>query len=179
MPFFKSMPEKSNVGHIFNINPAVKPAFSEFTKVVMRGDSPLTPGQREMIAAFTSALNACQYCFGGHAAIAAQFGIETSLFDQLMDDIDRAPVEDSFKPILRYVKKLTLEPAKMVQADVDAVLKAGWEERALHDAILVCCRFNFMNRLTLGHGLEADPDMFEKRAANMQGSDHYGKAGAK
>ena len=174
MPFFPSLPAKANVGDIFKLNPAVGPGFAEFTKAVMRGDSPLTPAQREMIAAFTSALNACQYCFGGHSAIAAQFGIEKSVFDRLMDDIDSAPVADDFKPILRFVRKLTLEPARMVQADADAVFAAGWDERALHDAMLVCCRFNFMNRLTLGHGLDADPDLFEQRARNMEHSKVYG-----
>jgi len=53
------------------------------------------------------------------------------------------------------------------------VFAAGWDERALHDAILVCCRFNFMNRLTLGHGLDADPDLFEARARNMEESKNY------
>ncbi len=179
MAFFKSLPATANVGDVFNLNPAVREGFMDFTRAVMRGDSPLTPAQRETIAAFTSALNSCQYCFGGHSAIAARFGIELSVFDKLMDDIDLAPVEEKFKPILRFVRKLTLEPYKMVQADTDAVLAAGWDERALHDAILVCCRFNFMNRLTLGHGLEADPAQFEERAKRIEHSEDYAAKAAK
>ncbi len=173
MPFFKSLPPKATVGDVLGLNPAVKPSFMEFTKQVMRGDGPLQPAQREMIAAFTSALNACDYCFGGHSAIAAQFGVDPAVFEALVADIDSAPVAENFKPILRYVRKLTETPARMVQADADAVFAAGWDERALHDAILVCCRFNFMNRLTLGHGLDADPDLFEARARNMEESKNY------
>ena len=173
MPFFESLPPKANVGDVLGLNPAVKPSFMEFTKQVMRGDGPLEPAQREMIAAFTSALNACDYCFGGHSAIAAQFGVDKAVFEALVADIDSAPVAENFKPILRYVRKLTETPSRMVQTDADAVFAAGWDERALHDAILVCCRFNFMNRLTLGHGLDADPDLFEERARSMEESKNY------
>jgi len=179
MPFLPSLPAKANVGHVFALNPDAAPGFMEFSHAVMRGDSPLSPAQREMIAAFTSALNACPYCYGGHSAIAAQFGIPPETFDALVENIDTAPVEDPMKPILHYVKKLTREPARMVQADADAVYAAGWDERALHDAMLVCCRFNFMNRLTLGHGLDADPEMFEERARKMAyGEGDEGKARA-
>ena len=51
----------------------------------------------------------------------------------------------------------------MTQADADAVFAAGWDERALHDAIAVSCTFAFMNRLVLGHGIEAIPERFEAR----------------
>ena len=38
------------------------------------------------------------------------------------------------------------------QADADAVFAAGWDERALHDAIAVTARMGFMQRLVEGHG---------------------------
>lgn len=44
---------------------AFKPAWtdhlSRFTQAVMRGDSPLAPGMRELIAAFTSRRNECPF----------------------------------------------------------------------------------------------------------------------
>ena len=46
----------------------------------------------------------------------------------------------------------------MSQEDADQVYAAGWDERALHDAIEVCALFNFMNRFVEGHGLIAKPD---------------------
>ncbi len=41
------------------------------------------------------------------------------------------------KPIFKYLKKLTLYPTKMVQADADDVFSAGWSKRALYDAIII------------------------------------------
>ncbi len=54
--------------------------------------------------------------------------------------------------MLAFVRKLTLSPSAMTQADADAVFEAGWDEKALHDAIAVCARMNFMCRLVEGYG---------------------------
>ena len=168
MSFFSSLPKNANVGHLFTLRPHIRDGFSEFSDATMRGNSAFSIAEKELIAAYTSALNSCDYCFGGHAAIAKQHGVKEVVFDSLMDDIDLAPVDERLKPVLRYVKKLTLDPHKMIQADADAVFSVGWDEAALADAIWICARFNMMNRLTLGHGLEADPAAFEARAKSMQ-----------
>ena len=67
-------------------------------------------------------------------------------------DIETAPVDEKMKPLLRFANKLTLDPAKMVHADAQAVFDAGWSEQALHDAINVICMANFMNRIVPAHG---------------------------
>jgi uncharacterized peroxidase-related enzyme len=172
MPFFPSLPDDAGIGHLFKIKPGHKEGFGKFSDAVMRDDSVFSIAERELIAAFTSALNSCDYCYGGHSAIARQHGVEEGVFESLIDDIDMAPVEDKLKPILRFVRKLTLEPYKMVQADADAVYTAGWDEEALADAIWISARFSMMNRLSLGHGLNADPAAFEARAKAMD----YGKS---
>jgi hypothetical protein len=48
-------------------------------------------------------------------------------------------VSERLKPVLAYIRKLTLTPTKMAQTDVDAVFAAGWDERAVYDAVQVCC----------------------------------------
>jgi len=73
----------------------------------------------------------------------------------LVQNVDTASVNEKLKPLLKYVEKLTRTPARMTIADADAVYAAGWEEDALLSAILVCCVFNFMNRLVEGTGLPA------------------------
>ena len=129
----------------------------------MRGPSPLSVGQRELIAAWSSKLGECPYCYGGHQAAATVLGYSQDLLEGMLTDIDGADIEDEMKPLLKYVRKVALEPYKLVQADADAVFAAGWDERALHDAIAVTCTFAFMNRLVLGHGIEAIPEKFEAR----------------
>ena len=47
--------------HLFAYKPDRTEFLSRFTQGVMRGPSPLSPGLRELIAAFTSRRNACLF----------------------------------------------------------------------------------------------------------------------
>lgn len=47
--------------HLFAFKPEATEHLSRFTQAVMRGPSPLSPGQRELIAAFTSKRNECPF----------------------------------------------------------------------------------------------------------------------
>jgi len=132
-----------------------------FTQNVLRGPSELSVQEREIIATLVSALNACQYCTGVHREVALLFGMDEGLIQALLDNIDTAPVSDKFKPILRYVKKVTLTPAKAVQSDVDAILQAGWSEQTVEDTVAITALFNYYNRLMDGLGIKGDPKIFQ------------------
>ena len=47
--------------HLLAFKPDRTAHLDRFTQGVMRGPSPLSPGQRELIAAFTSRLNDCPF----------------------------------------------------------------------------------------------------------------------
>lgn len=47
--------------HLFAYKPDRTKHLEQFTQGVMRGPSPLPPGQRELIAALTSKLNQCLF----------------------------------------------------------------------------------------------------------------------
>ena len=192
MTFFPSVPDDGHILHVFNRFPKGMDPLFAFHDIVLRGPSDLSIGERELIAAYVSALNDCSFCFNSHRVYATSFGIDPEIFDALVADIDSAPVKDALKPILHYAKKLTREPVKMVQADADAVFKAGWSEAALHDAILVVNLFNFMNRIIFAHGVDGNDARYaarlntalsspeaEREAANKSeiGSDNYAAFG--
>jgi uncharacterized peroxidase-related enzyme len=163
MPFFRSLPEDATTKQVFIAHPEIYSHWARVSEAILRGPSPLTPAQRELIGAYVSSLNACQYCYGGHRAAAELFGIAPEAIDGLIHDLATAPVDSQLRPIFAFVKKLTLTPTRMTQADADAVFAAGWDEAALHSAIAVCCVFSFMNRLVDGHGIEADRTSFTER----------------
>jgi uncharacterized peroxidase-related enzyme len=163
MPFFPSLPADASTRHVFTAHPEIYSHLASISEAILRGPSPLTPGQRELIGAYVSSLNSCQYCYGGHRAAAELFGIAAQTIDGLIQDLATAPIDSKLRPILAFVKKLTLTPTRMTQADADAVFAAGWDEKALHSAIAVCCLFNFMNRLVDGHGIEAGRAGFAER----------------
>lgn len=59
--------------------------------LLLRGESPLTIGQRELTAAYVSGLNACQFCYGAHKL----FGFDPGLTEQMVADLDSARIDES------------------------------------------------------------------------------------
>lgn len=168
MPFLPCFPENHHLSEVFKNFPEGAQPLMEYHDVILRGPSPLTVAERELIAAVVSGTNACGFCYGAHALAAERFGMEESLMTALLEDIDTAPVDDKIKPILKYVKKLTRTPAQIVKADADAVLEAGWTEQALYHAVSVCALFNFMNRIVEGMGVKVNPDLLAERRETIQ-----------
>lgn len=163
MSFFPSLPDDAGVRHILMLNPAAGRALIEFHTATLRTDSQLTAREKELIVAFVSGLNACQYCFGVHKKTAKAFGVDESLIEALLVDFEHEPVDARLKPLLEYARILTLTPTKTARHHVDAVFADGWTERDLHDAILTVCLFNFMNRLLEGHGVKGSTDVYASR----------------
>jgi len=149
---FPSLPNPPDLSDVFlKFRHGAKPLL-ELHDIVLRGESPFTPGEREMIAAHVSGINACDYCYGAHTSIASAFGIDKNLFDEMQNDLDNSNIPEKLKPVLTYAAKLTTTPSRVTSSDAQAVYDAGWDERALYDAITVCALFNFMNRLVEGTG---------------------------
>ena len=155
---FPSLPNPPDLSDVFLKFPRGSKALLEFHDIVLRGESPLTPGEREMIAAHVSGKNACDYCYGAHSMIAGAFGVDSNLFDEMQNDLSTANVDEKMKPLLAYAEKLTKEPSKVTSSDAQAVYDAGWDERALYDAVTVCALFNFMNRIVEGTGCSPDAE---------------------
>jgi uncharacterized peroxidase-related enzyme len=167
MPLFPSIVPGDRVPHVFaKFNTGVeKPLLLLHHQLMRSKDSPFSFAQRELLAAYISGLfSDCGYCIGIHGLIAERFGIQEGLIIDILKDIDNANIDDNFKPILHYVKKLTLEPTKMTQADSKAVLDAGWSERALYDALMICCAWNFMNRFVEGVGIDVEAEDYTTSA---------------
>ncbi len=156
MPQLRSLPDPSHLSDLFGQYPHSVPPLMEFTDMVLRAEGELSIGERELIAAFVSGLNACDFCFQSHNAYALAFGIEERLIEKLMEDVESAGVNEKLKPLLHYVKKLNDEPFRMTSADADAVYEAGWSEKALYEAVQVCALFNMMNRIVQGTGVNFD-----------------------
>lgn len=167
MSYLRSLPDGAALLQVFQTYPDTARPLLDYHELVMRGPSPFSPGERELIAAYVSGVNACAYCHGVHAATAAEFGVPAEVLTAALADLDTAPVDERIRPVLRYVGKLTRTPARMTGADAEAVYAAGWDERALHHAVLVCALFNFMNRLVDGLGVRADDSYYPVSAQRL------------
>lgn len=167
MPFLASFPKGASLINVFKAFPETSKPLIEFHEVLLRGPSPFSEAERELIAAYVSGLSKCRYCHGVHTATAERLGVPSGSAGLAVDDIDMAPVPDRMKPVLRYAQKLTRQPDGVRQEDADAIFQAGWDETALYHTVAVTALFNFMNRLVEGLGIELDPTYIEPASERL------------
>jgi uncharacterized peroxidase-related enzyme len=154
MTYFKSLPNDAGPPSVYSRYPDIYGPWSTMSQALMNGPSSLSQGERELIFSYAAGVADCQFVYVAHSEVAYARGIENGLIDRLLKDPDTTPVDVRLKPLLAFVRKLTLTPNEISQADADAVFAAGWDEQALHDAIAMTGRAAFMQRLVSGYGFK-------------------------
>jgi len=164
MSFLKSLPPDAGLLQIFQAFPEAARPLLEYHEVLLRGDSPFSAAERELIAAYVSGLNDCDYCRAVRSQTAVVLGVDANAISEILSGSGSEHVDQRLRPVLAFVRKLTLSPGAVTAVDVDPIFAAGWDDRALHDAVAICGLFNLMNRLVNGLGAEA-PEDYTKLAA--------------
>jgi uncharacterized peroxidase-related enzyme len=183
MSFLKSLPADAGLLEIFRAFPEAARPLLEYQEVLLRGESPVSPAERELIAAYISGLNNCNYCRAVHSQTSAALGIPADAianifsapgFEQVRHGTNPSDwrIDVRMRPVLTFVRKLTLSPGEITASDVDAIFAAGWNDRALHDAVAIYGLFNLMNRLVNGLGVEAS-DAYMRLAAQRLAKHGY------
>jgi uncharacterized peroxidase-related enzyme len=167
MPHLRSLRQNASLIDVFKAFPETSAPLIEFHEVLLRGPSPFSATERELIAAYVSGLNGCRYCHGVHAATAVRMGVAPGLIERLVRDEDLVDAPTQLRPVLAYVRKLTLLPSAVTRADAEAVLAVGWSDAALYYAAGVTALFNFMNRLVEGLGIELDASYVEPASKRL------------
>ena len=153
MSYLPSSPDLTNVAAMLGKYPRRGILLFKLLEDIKSSCSPLNRSMRELIITYTSGLNQCDFCYNTHKAVSEQLGIDEKVIDQLKTDIDSAQVDERLKPVLRYVKKLTLTPDRITQADAQQIFDAGWDENVFLDVIFLCAVVNCMNRFVSGIGI--------------------------
>ena len=122
----------------------------EFTHEAMRGPSAWSVGDRELMAAYVSKVNASAFCIGAHTATATQAYQDGPRVAAVLDDLESAPVEEPLRATLRMLGQLTREG----NVDMREVLAAGASPEQIKDALAVCAAFNTTDRLADAFGFE-------------------------
>jgi uncharacterized peroxidase-related enzyme len=138
---------------------------ARFTQGVLRQPASISPGLRELIAAYTSFQNECAFCTRAHAAAASELLGDETLVWRVLRDLDHAPIEDKERRLLQFVGKVTRNLPSVNGSDVESLRAAGWDDEAIYYAITTCALFNFYNRWITATGV---PEMSAENHA-LQG----------
>src|SRR6476659_8655582 len=108
MPIFKSLPDNSGPCAVFSAYPDIYRHWAQMGQALINGPSPLTPAEREMIQAYVAGLLGCRYAHVARTACAVARGVENGRVAKLLDDVATAPIAEPWKPLLQFIRKLTL-----------------------------------------------------------------------
>ncbi|WP_367717244.1 peroxidase-related enzyme [Nitratireductor sp. GISD-1A_MAKvit] len=122
-------------------------AFTQFYNDLMLSESGLSKLEREMIAVAVSSVNHCFYCLTAHGAAVRQLSGDPVLGELMVMNYRAAKLDPRQKAMLDFAVKLTESPAKIEEADRQALRDAGFSERDIWDIAAVTSFFNMSNRM--------------------------------
>jgi uncharacterized peroxidase-related enzyme len=139
--------------------PETAQPLNDLAEVLLRGPHTLSRGERELIAAYVSGLNECQFCCGSHSAFAAaQLEQGMCLVEQVRADLDSAPVTPKVRALLRIAAAVRVSGRAVTPELIRAARLAGSTDLEIHDTVLIAAAFCMYNRYVDGLGTLAPSD---------------------
>ncbi len=145
-----------NVFKVLSLWPEGLELYMEMFKSMMLADTGLTRSIKEMIASTVSKINQCNYCLGHHKNFMNQFGVSSTVAEQIVNDPQSANISEAEKRLLSYVEKVTRHAYKVTDADVEGLKEIGWSQEEILEATLVTSLFNSINRFADALGVHPE-----------------------
>ena len=142
----------------------------ELAEVLLRGESTLSPADRELIATYVSYRNNCTFCYSSHAAAArCLYEDDALIVDEVLRDMTKAPISAKLKALLNIAGKVQILGKEVKQEDVDAARAEGATDREIHDAVLIAAAFSMFNRYVDGLAslTPTDPEAYVEMGKRM------------
>lgn len=122
----------------------------QLTQILLRGESTLTEGERELIATVVSHGNGCKFCTAAHTAAANVLLGEEDTSEKVKHDLEHAPVSEKMRALLTIAKAVQQNGRNVSSAMVDDAKIKGATDRELHDTVMIDALFSLYNRLVDG-----------------------------
>lgn len=156
------------IWNLLAFRPRIAEHLCRLSHELMFEEAPISAALRELIAAYTSSLNGCEFCMKAHAAVAVHLYNDEALVWSAIHDLEASVLPGKDKLILRFAGKITRESGSINEQDIVALHGAGWDDTSIFYAIAVCALFNFYNRFVSANGITTVSDQaFRRLGARM------------
>lgn len=137
----------------------------QLVEVLLRGPSPLSPAERELIATHVSARNNCTFCMSSHAAAARElYGDRDDIVDCVINNQPSPLLSEKMRALLNIAGKVQLSGKLVTDDDISEARKHGAGDRDIHDAVLIAATFSMFNRYVDGLDTLTPTDLKEYEA---------------
>lgn len=153
-----------NVMRVHSLRPNTMRGHVALYRAALHDDANTLPAWlQETISSYVSILNDCPYSLANHWANARHLigdeprtdAIEAALHNDRPEDV----FEGAELALMRYAKKLTRDPAAMVESDIQAMRDAGLDDGQILEANQIIGYFNYVNRCLNGLGVTTEGDI--------------------
>lgn len=150
--------------------PETAKPINELVNVLLHEPNSLSPGERELIATYVSALNDCYFCQTIHGAIAAHhLGGDCGLVQSVKLDFGQAGVSEKLKALLTIAGKVQRGGKHVMSEDIERARREGATDIEIHDTVLIAAVFCMCNRYVDGLATWAPegPEYYRERAPKV------------
>lgn len=131
----------------------------DLAEVLLRGESPISQANRELIAAYVSKRNECVFCSSSHAAAArCLYGEEDTTVDDVLRDMKKANISRKMKALLHIAGKVQILGKEVKPEDIALAKAEHATDKEIHDTVLIAAAFCMFNRYVDGLASLTPPD---------------------
>jgi uncharacterized peroxidase-related enzyme len=134
--------------------------FAYHDALMLREDSGLTKGDREMIVTTTSAANHCLYCVMAHGAILRIYEKKPLVADQVAINYRKADISERQRAMLDFAMKTCLNSHEINDADFTALHAHGFSDEDIWDIASITAFFGMSNRIANFSGMLPNPEFY-------------------
>ncbi len=155
---------------ILNYRPDTALPIRQLTHLLLRGESTLTEGERELIAAVVSYGNECKFCTAAHTAAADILLGEKDTAEKVKNDPLHAPVSDKMKALLDIARAVQVSGKNVTTDMVAKARSAQATDLEIHDTVLISALFSLYNRYVdgLASVTPAEPAFYDRLAVILK-----------
>ncbi|SFK00818.1 uncharacterized peroxidase-related enzyme [Streptosporangium canum] len=159
MPHITLNTDEPGIRGLLRFRPETARPLNDLAEVLLRGESTLSRGERELIATYVSGLNECRFCTSSHAAFAAaQLPEGMALVERVRADPDGAPVSAKLKALLGIAAAVQQGGRQVGDHHIAAARAEGATDVEIHDTVLIAAAFCMFNRYVDGLATFAPED---------------------
>ena len=166
MPYIEVDDRVPGIRALLAFRPETAGPLAALTNVLLHEPNSLTPGERELIAAYVSSLNDCTFCFRSHAAIAVCHLGDEELVESVLSNPEEADVSAKMKALLNLAARVQQGGRAVTIDDIGRARRDGATDVEIHDTVLIAAAFCMFNRYVDGLGAltPGDPEAYRARA---------------
>jgi uncharacterized peroxidase-related enzyme len=134
--------------------------FAYHDALMLKEDSGLTKGDREMIITTTSAANKCLYCVVAHGAILRIYEKKPLVADQVAVNYRKADITPRQRAMLDFAMKVCLNSDEIGDEDFAALQAHGFSDEDAWDIAAITAFFGLSNRMASFSSMMPNPEFY-------------------